>query len=150
MASQDVRPSPFAKMRANLSLRKSFLIFLAVAVLTACALSFATLLGLSRVLQGIYDQSYGGANNFIYLYDKANGTLVPCESINISLSEEEYVPVSRPIPSQRENAVPIPTFAASKAPSPSTGPTRYWAMSPMRLRLRCSQTMAAPGRLSRL
>lgn len=107
MASQDVRPSPFAKMRANLSLRKSFLIYLAVAVLTACALSFATLLGLSRVLQGIYDQSYGGANNFIYLYDKANGTLVPCESINISLSEEEYVPVSRPIPSQRENAVPI-------------------------------------------
>ena len=105
MTPQDVRPGPFAKLRADLSLRKAFLGYSFAAVAAASLLSFATLLALSAYLQHVYDQSYNGCNS--YLYSIVDSALIPAEAKNLSPDEDNFVPVYLPTENSPSHEVAI-------------------------------------------
>lgn len=94
---------PFATMRRSLSLRKSFLAHLLVATLCALILSWGTLLVAANILQHLYNDSYGPTFEFIYNED--NGTLVSAETIDLSSSNNEFVPVYLPLESGKTTPV---------------------------------------------
>lgn len=106
--------SKVSEFRRNVSLRKSFLLHLLAAVVAASLLSWATLFGLSRCLQYIYDQSYGGCNS--YLYDSESGKLVPAAEEDLSRDGEQFVPVFLPSQDGRGREVVVDELRAENSP----------------------------------
>lgn len=104
-----------AKLRRKITLRKAFAGYMAAALVVATALSFATLFGLSRALQTIYDNSYNGGN-YTYLYNPSKGALVPSKAINISLDEERFLPVCVPASTGNQDATPISDIRSTDGP----------------------------------
>lgn len=106
--------SKVSEFRRNLSLRKSFLLHLLAAVVVASLLSWATLFGLARCLQYIYDQSYGGCNS--YLYDSESGKLIPAAEEDLSRDGEQFVPVFLPSQDGRGREVAVDELRAENSP----------------------------------
>ena len=106
--------SKVAEFCRNVSLRKSFLLHLLAAVVAASLLSWATLFGLLRCLQYIYDQSYGGCNS--YLYDSESGKLVPAAEEDLSLDGEQFVPVFLPSQDGRGREVAVDELRVENSP----------------------------------
>lgn len=114
MTQSTASPTLGAKLRRKVTLRKAFTGYMAVALVAAVALSFATLFALGRALQTIYDNSYNGT--YTYLYDPADQALVPAEALNISLDEERFLPVCVPVGDGGQDAMPISDVRSMDGP----------------------------------
>ena len=89
----------------RLSLRASFVAYLAVAVVCAMALSLVTLFGIGRAGQAVYDESYGPRPD--YVYNAETGTLMPARDEAVSHSPEYYAAVYLPDLTQAAREVPV-------------------------------------------
>lgn len=90
-------PKNFRMLRAlrrRMSLRASFVAYMAAALACAAAFTLVTLLGISRGYQAVYDESYGPRPD--YVYNVKTGTLIPALNEDVSLSEECFAPVYLP------------------------------------------------------
>ena len=82
------------ELRRRMSLRASFVAYMAAALACAAAFTLVTLLGISRGYQAVYDESYGPRPG--YVYNVKTGTLIPALNEDVSLSEECFAPVYLP------------------------------------------------------
>lgn len=85
---------PFANLWRAIPLRRSFLLHLFVAAVIAAALSVGTLVLLSFGMQKLYDETHNPMMPSIY--DEAHGSFISAKDVNVSQSEDEFVPVVLP------------------------------------------------------